>query len=152
MLNFDSSPFTNNVYKRREKNLYEYLQFVGFRNNNLRSSQRAINVEFCETIPIPWRERVSNEGKSWHVRIPSIFLSTSPLPPFRFARFVQQTFSLLFDQLPVEPSPTACNFPSLQILSVYEKSRLKFFTRLETFRRTLSFHRCDIYLFIYLFS
>lgn len=77
MLNFDSSPFTNNVYKRREKNLYEYLQFVGFRNNNdLRNAR--LTLEFCETIPIPWRERVSNEGKSWHVRIPSIFLSIPP--------------------------------------------------------------------------
>lgn len=151
MLNFDSSPFTNNVYKRGRKKFIR-ISPICWISQQQRSSQRAINVEFCETIPIPWRERVSNEGKSWHVRIPSIFLSTSPLPPFRFARFVQQTFSLLFDQLPVEPSPTACNFPSLQILSVYEKSRLKFFTRLETFRRTLSFHRCDIYLFIYLFS
>ena len=150
MLNFDSSPFTNNVYKRGRKKFIR-ISPICWISQQQRSSQRAINVEFCETIPIPWRERVSNEGKSWHVRIPSIFLSTSPLPPFRFARFVQQTFSLLFDQLPVEPSPTACNFPSLQILSVYEKSRLKFFTRLETFRRTLSFHRCDIYLFIYLF-
>ena len=52
MLNFDSSPFTNNVYKRREKNLYEYLQFVGFRNNNdLRNAR--LTLEFCETIPIP---------------------------------------------------------------------------------------------------
>lgn len=151
MLNFDSSPFTNNVYKRGRKKFIR-ISPICWISQQQRSSQRAINVEFCETIPIPWRERVSNEGKSWHVRIPSIFLSTSPLPPFRFARFAQQTFSLLFDQLPVEPSPTACNFPSLQILSVYEKSRLKFFTRLETFRRTLSFHRCDIYLFIYLFS
>ena len=150
MLNFDSSPFTNNVYKRGRKKFIR-ISPICWISQQQRSSQRAINVEFCETIPIPWRERVSNEGKSWHVRIPSIFLSTSPLPPFRFARFVQKTFSLLFDQLPVEPSPTACNFPSLQILSVYEKSRLKFFTRLETFRRTLSFHRCDIYLFIYLF-
>ena len=150
MLNFDSSPFTNNVYKWGRKKFIR-ISPICWISQQQRSSQRAINVEFCETIPIPWRERVSNEGKSWHVRIPSIFLSTSPLPPFRFARFVQQTFSLLFDQLPVEPSPTACNFPSLQILSVYEKSRLKFFTRLETFRRTLSFHRCDIYLFIYLF-
>ena len=150
MLNFDSSPFTNNVYKRGRKKFIR-ISPICWISQQQRSSQRAINVEFCETIPIPWRERVSNEGKSWHVRIPSIFLSTSPLPSFRFARFVQQTFSLLFDQLPVEPSPTACNFPSLQILSVYEKSRLKFFTRLETFRRTLSFHRCDIYLFIYLF-